>query len=120
MVPAVRALIRRRLRSEPSVVDILSIAILLGLLFVKEAGVPIPVPGDLLVLGAGVATASQPALAAAVLAAILVAGYAGGGLQFGLVRGALRRVILGAMARFGIPRSRIDTIAARLSRHGAR
>lgn len=46
---------------------------LLGLLFVKEAGVPIPVPGDLLVIGAGVAAAgSGPAglllLAAAVSA----------------------------------------------------
>jgi hypothetical protein len=37
--------------------DLLAVASLIALLFVKEAGLPIPVPGDLLVLGAGVAAA---------------------------------------------------------------
>ena len=92
----------------------------MGLLFLKESGVPIPVPGDLLVLGAGVATASQPLLAAGVLGGIIVVGVAGGGLQFGLVRGALRRTLLALLGRLGVSAARLDTLASRLERGGAR
>ena len=38
--------------------DALALAGLVALLFIKEAGVPVPVPGDLLVIGAGVAAAA--------------------------------------------------------------
>jgi membrane protein DedA with SNARE-associated domain len=93
---------------------------LAALLFVKEAGVPVPVPGDLLVLGAGVAAAGDPEAGAVTLAAILAAGYAGGGLQFLLVRGTLRRAIVGLLVRFGVPRDRIEALAERLRRGGAR
>ena len=50
--------------------DPIAIAGLAGLLFVKEAGVPVPVPGDLLVLGAGVAAAADPPSAVVILAAL--------------------------------------------------
>jgi hypothetical protein len=59
-------------------VELVAILGLAGLLFVKEAGVPIPIPGDLLVLGAGVATAGNPATAVVALVAILIAGFVGG------------------------------------------
>ena len=58
--------------------DIAAALGLAALLFVKEAGVPIPIPGDLLVLGAGVASAGNPAGAVVALVTILVAGYLGG------------------------------------------
>ena len=93
---------------------------LLAVLFVKEAGVPIPVPGDLLVLGAGVATAGDPAAAGIVLIGILIAGYTGGSVQFLIARGALRRAILGLLTKIGVPRERIDALADRLRRGGAR
>ena len=93
---------------------------LVALLFVKEAGVPVPVPGDLLVLGAGVAAAVDPASGLFVLAAILLAGYAGGVVQFVLVRGGLRRALLAVMARLGVPQARIESLAERLRRSGAR
>ena len=93
---------------------------LVAVLFVKEAGVPIPVPGDLLVLGAGVATAGNPAVAVAVLIAILIAGYLGGVVQFLLVRGALRRALIGLLTRFGVPQARIDALTDRLRRTGSR
>ncbi len=100
--------------------DALAILGLAGLLFVKEAGVPVPVPGDLLVLGAGVAAAGDPATGLAALGAILLAGYAGGGLQFLLVRGTLRRAMLAVLARLGVPRARIDALSERLRRSGVR
>jgi membrane protein DedA with SNARE-associated domain len=101
-------------------VDPIAIAGLAGLLFVKEAGVPVPVPGDLLVLGAGVAAAADPSSALVTLAVILVAGYAGGILQFLLVRGTMRRTLLAILERLGVPRPRIDALADRLRRSGAR
>jgi membrane protein DedA with SNARE-associated domain len=39
--------------------DVAPLATLTGLLLIKEIGVPIPVPGDLLVLGAGAATSGR-------------------------------------------------------------
>ena len=100
---------------------------LIGLLLVKEAGVPIPVPGDLLVLGAGIAAAgptiaatSGPAVPAPVLlVAILAAGVAGGSIQFTLVRGTFRDPLLRLLTRFGVPRDRLETLAGWLHRRGA-
>ena len=100
--------------------DVVAVAGVAALLFVKEAGVPVPVPGDLLVLGAGVAAAADPATAPLTLGAILVAGYVGGVVQFLLVRGTLRRVVLGVLGRFGVPPARIESLAERLRRTGAR
>jgi membrane-associated protein len=93
---------------------------LAALLFVKEVGVPIPVPGDLLVIGAGVATAGDPPAAVALLAIVLIAGYTGGTLQFLLARAALRRFLISLLVRFGVPRERIESLADRLRRGGTR
>lgn len=100
--------------------DIVAALGLAALLFIKEAGVPIPIPGDLLVLGAGVASAGNPAGAVVALVSILVAGYLGGLVQFVLARGALRRPLLALLTRFGVPRARIDALSERLRSGGAR
>jgi len=100
--------------------DIVAALGLAALLFIKEAGVPIPIPGDLLVLGAGVASAGNPAGAVVALVSILVAGYLGGLVQFVLARGALRRPLLALLTRFGVPRARIDALSGRLRSGGAR
>jgi len=91
---------------------------LFGLQFVKEAGVPVPVPGDLLVLGAGIAAAHGELDAGTALAAILVAGYLGGSIQFALLRGGLRRPLLALLARFGLRPDRIERQAERMRRRG--
>jgi membrane protein DedA with SNARE-associated domain len=93
---------------------------LLGLLLVKEAGLPIPIPGDLLVLGAGVAAAADGAVAPFELAAILAAGFLGGSVQFLLVRGALRARVLAILTRVGVSRERLDRLAEWLRRRGVR
>jgi membrane protein DedA with SNARE-associated domain len=100
--------------------DLAPVAGLVGLLFVKEMGVPIPVPGDLLVLGAGIAASGSGLAAPAELVAILVAGFLGGSLQFLLVRGAFRRPLLRILARFGVSAERLDRLADWLRRRGAR
>jgi membrane protein DedA with SNARE-associated domain len=67
-----------------------------------------------------VASAGDGPAALLALAAILVAGYLGGTVQFLLVRGALRRALISLLTRFGVPKARIDALAERLRRTGAR
>jgi membrane protein DedA with SNARE-associated domain len=98
---------------------------LVGLLLVKEAGLPIPIPGDLLVLGAGVAAAGAASAGAAVpapvvLGGILAAGFVGGTIQFLLVRGALRGPLIALLGRLGLSRERLDGLADWLRRRGVR
>jgi membrane protein DedA with SNARE-associated domain len=99
--------------------DWLALGGIAGLLFIKETGIPIPVPGDLVVLTAGVAAASGSIDPVVGLIVIVAAGIAGGIVQFGLVRGPGRRFLLSVLRRFGVPEARIEEIAARLGRRGA-
>jgi membrane protein DedA with SNARE-associated domain len=101
-------------------VDLLPTLGLLGLLLVKEAGLPVPVPGDLLVLGAGIAAAAAGPGALVLLGAILVAGFVGGSIQFALVRGTLRDPLLRVLGRFGVPLERIESLSGWLRERGAR
>jgi membrane-associated protein len=98
----------------------IALAGLAALLLVKEAGVPIPVPGDLLVISAGVALAGDPPQAVVALVLILLVGYVGGSVQFLLVRRVLRRALLAVLAAAGVRQQRIDALALRLRRSGAR
>jgi membrane protein DedA with SNARE-associated domain len=101
-------------------VEALGLAGVFALLAVKEAGVPIPVPGDLIVIGAGIAAARgelDPLLA---LLAIVAATVAGGVVQFALVRSRARPLLFRLMTRVGVPVARVEEQAERLRRHGAR
>ena len=98
----------------------IALAGLVALLLVKEAGVPVPVPGDLLVIGAGVALAGDPPLAIIALGLILLVGYVGGSIQFVLVCRVLRRALLAILAAAGVRQERVDALATRLRRSGAR
>jgi membrane protein DedA with SNARE-associated domain len=100
----------------PEVGPVLAIA---GLILVKEAGVPIPVPGDLVVIGAGVA-ANQGSLDPLVaLVAIVLASIAGGIVQYGLLRSVARPLLLRLLGRLGSA-ERIERQTERLRRGGAR
>jgi membrane protein DedA with SNARE-associated domain len=102
-------------------VEPLALAGIVGLLLIKEAGVPVPIPGDLIVIGAGASLAAAgPAPAGGALALILAAGYAGGTIQFALLRGAVRGPLLRVLARFGVAPERVEGLAARLRRTGTR
>lgn len=90
-----------------------------GLILVKEAGVPIPVPGDLVVIGAGVA-ANQGSLDPLVaLVAIVLASIVGGIAQYGLLRSVARPLLLRLLGRLGSA-DRVDRQTERLRRGGAR
>ena len=100
--------------------DPVALAGLVVLLTVKEAGLPIPVPGDLLVVVAGVAAHGPGVPPAVALAAILAAGYVGGSVQFLLVRGTLRRTILAILVRIGVGHERLEALSGWLARRGSR
>jgi membrane protein DedA with SNARE-associated domain len=100
-------------------VDAVGLGGIAGLLFVKEAGIPIPVPGDLVVLTVGVAAAGGSIDPVVALVAIVVAGILGGIVQFGLVRGPGRLTLLAILRRLGVSEARIEALAARLGRGGA-
>ena len=93
---------------------------LFGLLFLKEAGVPVPIPGDLLVLGTGVAAARGDVAPIPALGAVLLAGYLGGAVQFALLRTGMRRPLLAVLERFGVSRERVERHAERLRERGLR
>ena len=92
---------------------------LAGLILVKEIGVPIPVPGDLVVIGAGVAAARGELDPSIALAALVLASVLGGTAQFGLLRSVARPAMLGLLGRFGAA-GRFDAETERLRRSGAR
>jgi membrane protein DedA with SNARE-associated domain len=92
---------------------------ILGLLLVKEAGLPIPVPGDLVVIGAGVA-ASQGRLDPPIaLAGIIAVSIVGGAIQYALVRSVARPTLLRVLGRV-TSADRLDRQTARLRSGGAR
>jgi membrane protein DedA with SNARE-associated domain len=92
---------------------------ILGLIAVKEAGVPIPVPGDLVVIGAGVAAGRGDLDPAVTLVGIVLASILGGIVQYGLLRSVARPAMLRVLARFESA-ERVDRQTKRLRRGGAR
>jgi len=92
---------------------------IVGLILIKEAGVPIPVPGDLVVIGARVAAGRGDLDPAVALVAIVVASICGGIVQYGLLRSVARPALLRVLARFGSA-ERVDRQTERLRRGGAR
>jgi membrane protein DedA with SNARE-associated domain len=93
--------------------------VLAGLILVKEAGIPIPVPGDLIVLGAGV-TASRGGLDPVVtIVALIVASIVGGSIQFAMLSSVARPTILRLADRLGTT-ERVERQTGRLRRGGAR
>jgi membrane protein DedA with SNARE-associated domain len=97
----------------------LGLAAIVGLLFVKESGLPVPVPGDLLVLGLGVGAAEGRFDPVVALIAAVAATVIGGCLQFALLRGPGRRALLAVANRVGLSEARIDREAERFRRRGA-
>lgn len=92
---------------------------IVGLILVKEAGVPIPVPGDLIVIGAGVAAGRGDLDPGVALAAIVIASIAGGIVQYGLLRSVARPLMLRLLERLGSA-ERVERQTDRLRRGGTR
>ena len=92
---------------------------IVGLILVKEAGVPIPVPGDLIVIGAGVAAGRGELDPGVALLAIVSASIVGGVFQYGLLRSVARPLMLRLLERLGSA-ERVERQTDRLRRGGTR
>lgn len=92
---------------------------IVGLILLKEAGVPVPVPGDLIVIGAGVAASRGDLDTPSTLALIVGASIVGGVVQYGLIRSVGRPVLLRLLGRL-TSAERLDRQTERLRRGGAR
>jgi membrane protein DedA with SNARE-associated domain len=101
-------------------VELPALAFLAAVLTVKEAGVPIPVPGDLLVIGAGASAARGGIPAAAIVVVLIAATVIGGAVQFALLRGRARTTLLRSLARVGLGEASIERGTGRLRSGGAR
>jgi membrane protein DedA with SNARE-associated domain len=100
----------------PELAPILAVA---GLILVKEAGLPIPVPGDLVVIGAGVAAGRGDFDPLTAVLAIIVASILGGIVQYGLLRSVARPALLRLLGRLGSA-ERVDRQTERLRSGGPR
>ena len=100
--------------------DVLALAGLAGFILVKEIGIPLPVPGDLIIIGAGATLAGDLPGAGAVLTVILLAGFVGASVQFFLFGTALRRPLLAALDRLGVGQERLEGLSGRFRSRGTR
>lgn len=100
----------------PELAPILAIA---GPILIKEAGIPIPVPGDLVVIGAGAAAGRGDIDPVVALIAIVTASIIGGALQYSLLRSVARPALLRLLSRIGSA-ERVDRQTERLRSGGAR
>ena len=87
-------------------------------LFLKGAGIPIPIPGDVLLLGTAAQAASGRFLLWQAFGAVLVAILLGGFVQFVFARGAGRRVVYRFGRYVGLNAARLDAAAGAVRRGG--
>src|SRR2546425_12416743 len=82
-------------------------------MLLKEIGIPIPVPSDLLMVGAGVQIATGAYSLVALLLALAVAVFIGASIQYFLARSAGRAVVYRLAPLGGLRAGRPDPAAAR-------
>jgi membrane protein DedA with SNARE-associated domain len=87
-------------------------------MLLKEGGIPIPIPSDLIMITAGVQAATGVYTLVELTIAILVAIFVGGSIQFLLTRSAGRQVIYRMGRYVGLTPERLDKALALLERRG--
>ncbi len=89
------------------------------LLLVKGLGVPIPVPGDFLMLLAGVRAGTGQYSLIEVIVALMGATLLAAGIQYGLARGPSRGVVYRFGRYVGLTPPRLDRAAGAVRKRGA-
>jgi membrane protein DedA with SNARE-associated domain len=90
------------------------------IMLLKEIGVPVPIPSDLLMIGAGVQIAGGAYGPVELMVALAIAVLIGGSIQFFLARSAGRVVLYRLASRVGISADALDRAVARISVGGGR
>ncbi|HSN91784.1 MAG TPA: DedA family protein [Anaeromyxobacteraceae bacterium] len=92
---------------------------LFAVILAEEAGVPLPVPGDLFIAAAGFLAHGRPGAFPGVAAVVTAATVLGASVLYLLARHAGRPLLLRVGARFGYGDARRERLEAWLSRRGA-
>jgi membrane-associated protein len=90
-----------------------------SIMLIKTIGVPIPIPGDLIILSAAARVAQGKLVGWQVFAAILVALVLGGLIQFAIVSGPGRGLLYRFGRYVGLTKPRIDAAAEKIKKGGA-
>jgi membrane protein DedA with SNARE-associated domain len=89
-----------------------------AIMLVKAMGVPIPIPGDVILLATAARVADGKVVFWIAFGALLLALIVGGTLQFLLARGPARRLLVARGPRIGLNPARLERIAAGVRRGG--
>jgi membrane protein DedA with SNARE-associated domain len=98
--------------------DSYGVAAACAIMLVKAAGVPLPIPGDVILLATAARAAEGKVLLWLAFVALLGALVLGGALQFYLARGPARRLVRAYGQRVGLTPHRLERIAASVRRGG--
>src|SRR5215208_3416641 len=98
--------------------DSYGVAAACAVMLIKAIGVPIPIPGDVILLATAARIAEGKVLLWLAFVGLLLALTLGGTVQFFLARGPARRVVVKWGHRFGLTEARLDRVAASVRRGG--
>jgi membrane protein DedA with SNARE-associated domain len=98
--------------------DSYGVAAACAIMLIKAAGVPIPIPGDVILLATAARASEGKVLLWLAFIALLLALTVGGTVQFFLARGPARRVVVKYGHRVGLTEQRLDKVAASVRRGG--
>jgi len=101
-----------------SFLDAYGLIAIFGIMLLKSAGIPIPIPADVLMLATSARVAAGKLVLPSAFAALLVALVIGGVIQFGIVRGPGRNLLYRYGRYLGITPSRLDAAGDRLRKGG--
>jgi membrane protein DedA with SNARE-associated domain len=88
------------------------------IMLIKSIGVPIPIPGDVILLAMAARAADGKVLLWLAFVSLLVVVTVGGTVQYWLARGPARNLVLRYGGRLGITPERLARVAARVQRGG--
>lgn len=98
--------------------DSYGVAAACAVMLVKALGIPVPIPGDVILLATAARAAEGKVLLWLAFLALLAALVLGGTLQFLLARGPARRVVVRYGHRIGLTEARLERVAARMRQGG--
>jgi membrane protein DedA with SNARE-associated domain len=89
-----------------------------GVMLVKAAGVPIPIPGDVILLATAARAAEGKVLLWLAFVSLFAALVVGGTVQFFLARGPARRLLVRHGHRVGVTQARLERVSATVRKGG--
>src|SRR5439155_18975706 len=98
--------------------DAYGVAAACAIMLVKAAGVPVPIPGDVILLATAARAAEGKVTLWFAFLVLLTALILGGAMQFYLARGPARRLVVKYGQRIGLTEQRLEKVAANVRRGG--